>query len=264
MSQLNVVPDVLKAASGRLQSVGAGLRTANVAAAAQTTAILAPAADEISVAITTLLGNHAQQFQTLSAQTAAYHDNFVSLLNSGAAQYLGCEVANAQQTMANAGAAASTPVDMFINDLTTFSQTSNFGPLQISSSVGVGGVHQSATLNGPLGQVASLSLSAAPVIPSSLSGVAGFAANVTGTVNTALGPVTWMSAGGNVFVSPTGGFTGALYGPTPLGPTAISVSGPVPFMVTGGSVTALGWEFYFHGTQFGFVPLFLQPLGLGV
>ncbi|WP_205877952.1 hypothetical protein [Mycobacterium camsae] len=50
-------------------------------------------------------------------------------------------------------------------------------------------------------------------------------------------------------------------GPTPLGPVAITVIGTVPTVV-GGSITALGWEFHFRGTQFGFTPRFLQPLGV--
>lgn len=263
MSQLTVVPELLKTASGCLETMSAGLRAANAAAAVQTTAIASPALDEISTAIAALLGDHGRQFQALSAQTVIYHDTFVNLLNGGAAQYLSAEFANVQQTLANAGpvgAAEASPLDTFIS-LTTVSQSSNYGPLQVSSSFGLGGLYQSAVLNGPLGQLGSLSLSAAPIIPADLNSVGGFAANVTGTVNTAFGPVTWMSAGGNLFVSPTGVFTGSLNGPTPLGPVAIAVNGTVP-TVTGGSITALGWEFYFRGTQFGFVPRFLQPFGV--
>lgn len=263
MSQLIVVPELLKTASGCLETMGDGLRTANAAAAARTTAIAAPALDEISTAIAALLGKHGRQFQALSAQTAAFHDTFVNLLNGGAAQYLSAEFANVQRTLAHAGtlgAAEASPLDTFIS-LTTVSQSSNYGPLQVSSSFGLGGLYQSAILNGPLGQVGAFSLSAAPIIPADLNSVGGFAANVTGTVNTAFGPVTWMSAGGNLFVSPTGVFTGSLNGPTPLGPVAITVNGTVP-TVTGGSITALGWEFYYQGNQFGFVPRFLQPLGV--
>lgn len=263
MSQLRVVPEFLESASGSLESVGAGLRTVNAAAAARTTAIAAPALDEISTAITTLLGNHGRQLQALTAQTAAYHDTFATLLNGGAAQYLSAEFANARQTLASAGsvgAAETSPLET-LTSLTTVSQSANYGPLQVSSSFGLGGLYQSAILNGPLGQVGSLSLSAAPIIPTGVNSIGGFAANVTGTVNTALGPVTWMSAGGNLFVSPTGVFTGSLNGPTPLGPVALTVNGTLP-MVTGGSITALGWEFYFQGTQFGFTPLFLRPFGL--
>ncbi|WP_205878435.1 PE family protein [Mycobacterium camsae] len=156
-----------------------------------------PALDEISTAIAALLGKHGRQFQALSARTGVYHDAFVNLLNSGAAQYLSAEFANVQHTLANVGpigAAEASPLVALIG-LTTVRQSSGCGPLQVSSSFGLGGVYQSAILNGPLGQVGSLSLSVAPIIPTDLYSVVGFAANVTGTVNTAFGPVSWMSAG---------------------------------------------------------------------
>lgn len=264
MSQLSVVPELLKSASGCLETMGAGLRSANAAAAAQTTAIAAPALDEISTAITTLLGAHGQQFQALSAQSAVYHDNFVNLLNGGAAQYLSTEFANVQQSLAAntgaVGAAAASPLDT-LTSLTTVSQSSNFGPLQLSSSYGLGGLYQSAILNGPLGPVGSLVLSATPLLPTDAGGVLGLVANATGTLNTAFGPVTFMSANGSMLISGTGAFSGSMGGLTPFGPTAIALNGTVP-MITGGSVTALGWEFWFQGTQFGVVPLFLQPLGV--
>jgi hypothetical protein len=265
MSQLSVVPDILKSASGCLENMGAGLRTANAAAAAQTTAIAAPALDEISTAISALLGKHGQQFQAWSAQSAAYHDHFVSMLNGGAAQYMSAEFANVQQTLSSAGGAVgiaeASPLDTLIS-LSTVSQSANYGPLQVSSSYGLGGLYQSAILNGPFGQLGSFSLSGAPVFPTtSTGGVAGLVLNATGTLNTAVGPVTWLSANGSMLVSPTGGFVGSMSGPTPFGPAALTVNGTVP-TVTGGLFTALGWEFYFQGTQFGFTPLFLRPLGL--
>jgi hypothetical protein len=102
MSLLSVVPDSVSAASGNLQSIGSSVRSATAAAAAQTTAIAAPAADEVSAAITALFGTHAQQFQALSAKAAAFHDEFANLLNGGAAQYLNTEVANVRQTLVNA------------------------------------------------------------------------------------------------------------------------------------------------------------------
>ena len=117
MSLLNLVPDLVEAASGNLQNIGSALHSANAAAAAQTSAIAAPAADEVSAAITALFGAHAQEFQTLNAQAAAFHDEFVNLLNGGAARYVHTEMANAGQTLLNsigtgqsiAGAAAANP-----------------------------------------------------------------------------------------------------------------------------------------------------------
>jgi PE family len=89
------MPDTVAAASGDVQRIGTALRDANAAAAARTTVIAAPAADEVSAAVTALFGTHAQQFQALTTKAAAFHEEFVNLLNGGAAQYVHTEIANA-------------------------------------------------------------------------------------------------------------------------------------------------------------------------
>ncbi|OBK28551.1 hypothetical protein A5634_20225 [Mycobacterium asiaticum] len=266
MSLLNVLPDIVSAASGNLQQIGTGLRNANAAAATQTTAIAAPAADEVSAAVTALFGTHARQFQSLCDEAAVYHDRFVSLLNGGAAKYLGAEFANAQQALLGgspllAPAGVANPAETVVSDLQTISQVSNYGPLQISSSISMAGIYQSAVLNGPFGQIGSLSLSGIPFFPSDLSGVGGFVANATGTINTPLGPLVWMSTNGSGTFSATGAFTASMSQLTPFGPQGISLNGTLPLQITGGSITALGWQFWFQGNRFGLEPLFLKPLG---
>jgi hypothetical protein len=108
MSFLGVTPDVLTAASGNLENIGTSLRAAHAAAAAQTTAIVAPAADEVSEAITSLFGTAAREYQALGAQAAAFHESFVKTLGAAAGQYVAAEAANVQQTMAAAIPAAET------------------------------------------------------------------------------------------------------------------------------------------------------------
>ena len=112
-------------ASGNLADLGAALRSANAAAATQTTSIAAPAADEVSAAITELFGTHAQGFQALSAKAAAFHDDFVNLLNGGTAQYVGTEAASSN----------------------TFS--GNVGPFSYSVTESATGVNGKVTLNAP-------------------------------------------------------------------------------------------------------------------
>lgn len=144
MSLLSVAPDMVSAASGSLENLGSALRSANAAAASQTTAVLAPAADEVSAAITALLGTHAQQFQAANAQAASFHDNFVNLLNGGAAQYVSTELANVQQTLANTvnapsqavAAAAAVPADTLDSGLGAISINYPFGPFGISLTAG--------------------------------------------------------------------------------------------------------------------------------
>ena len=75
--------------------IGSSVSAANAAAAAPTTAALATADDEVSAAITAVFSSHARQFQALSAQAAAFHDQFVQILKSGAGSYASTEAANA-------------------------------------------------------------------------------------------------------------------------------------------------------------------------
>jgi hypothetical protein len=49
------------------------ISTANAAAATPTAGVLAAAEDEVSEAIASLFSGHAQAFQALSAQAAAFH-----------------------------------------------------------------------------------------------------------------------------------------------------------------------------------------------
>src|SRR5271170_7431095 len=95
MSFLIAAPEALVAAATDLANIGSTISEANVAAAAPTTGVLAAGADEVSTAIATLFAGHAQSYQALSTQVAAFHDQFVQLLNGGAASYAQTEAANA-------------------------------------------------------------------------------------------------------------------------------------------------------------------------
>src|ERR1700739_4600581 len=94
MSFVMAVPEVLGTAATDLTNIGSTLSTANAAAATQTTGVLAAAEDEVSAAIAALFSAHGQGFQALSAQAAAFHDQFVETLTAGAASYVSAEAAN--------------------------------------------------------------------------------------------------------------------------------------------------------------------------
>ena len=68
---------------------------------APTTGLLPAAADEVSTQIATLFSAHAQGFQRLSAQVAAFHEQFVQALTASANTYATAE-ANAAQTLRHA------------------------------------------------------------------------------------------------------------------------------------------------------------------
>jgi len=78
-----------------LANIGSAISSANAAALAPTSGVLAAGADEVSAAVAGLFSAHAQAYQALSAQAASFHQQFVQLLNAGSAQYATTEVANA-------------------------------------------------------------------------------------------------------------------------------------------------------------------------
>ena len=95
MSFVTTQPEMLSAAAGNLQAIGAGLTAQNQAAAAPTTAVLPAAADEVSALTAAQFAAHAQMYQAVSAHAAAIHDMFVATLGTSAAAYAATEAANA-------------------------------------------------------------------------------------------------------------------------------------------------------------------------
>ena len=92
MSFVIVVPDVLAAASD-LRSIGSALDEAHAAAVA-TTSLLPAGADEVLAALAALFSGHGQTYQTISAQAAAFHAEFVQALHAGGGAYASAEAAN--------------------------------------------------------------------------------------------------------------------------------------------------------------------------
>ncbi|HWS91749.1 MAG TPA: PE family protein [Mycobacterium sp.] len=109
MSFLFAAPETLATAASDLAGIGSTLGTANAAAAAPTTGVLASAADEVSAQVAALLSQHGLGYQQISAQIAKFHDQFVQTLSAGANAYTAAE-ANAAQTLTNAVNAPATAV----------------------------------------------------------------------------------------------------------------------------------------------------------
>src|ERR1700758_2484211 len=95
MSQVSTTPAYMAAAASDLANIGSTISSANSAALGPTSNVLAPGADEVSASIAALFGTHSQIYQQLSAQAALFHQQFVELMNGGAAQYAATEAANA-------------------------------------------------------------------------------------------------------------------------------------------------------------------------
>ena len=95
MSFVIAAPEYMVAAATDLADLGSTINSAHTAAWAPTSNVLAAGADEVSAQIAALFSAHAQAYQVLSGQAASFHQQFVQLMNGGAAQYGLAEAANA-------------------------------------------------------------------------------------------------------------------------------------------------------------------------
>lgn len=91
MSFVNAAPDRLVAAARNLAGIGSTLSASNATAAVPTLAVSAAASDQVSAAVAAFFSGHAQGYQTLSAQAAKFHTEFVQALSAGANSYASAE-----------------------------------------------------------------------------------------------------------------------------------------------------------------------------
>ena len=101
MSSVIAAPELITTAATDLRNIGSTLSAAHAAAATPTMGVLAAAEDEVSAAIAAVFSTHGQGFQTLGAQAAAFHAQFVQALSSGAGSYVSAEAANVAAFTAN-------------------------------------------------------------------------------------------------------------------------------------------------------------------
>ncbi|MHA7648275.1 PE family protein [Mycobacterium sp. ML4] len=95
MSFVTAQPEMLAAAADVLQSIGAATNASNAAAAAPTTGVLPPAADEVSLLAAAQFASHAAMYQAVGARAAAIYEQFVATLATSAGSYAITEAANA-------------------------------------------------------------------------------------------------------------------------------------------------------------------------
>ncbi|MGA7051664.1 MAG: PE family protein [Mycobacterium sp.] len=95
MSYVTAVPEIIAAAATDVSAVGSTLSAAHTAAAASTVAVIPAAADEVSASIAHLFSRHAQNYQALAGQAAAFNQQFVQHLHTSAHSYVAAEAANA-------------------------------------------------------------------------------------------------------------------------------------------------------------------------
>lgn len=95
MSFVNTQPEALTTAANSLQAIGTAVNSENAAAASPTTGILPAGTDEVSAFAAARFVAHAQMYQAICAQAAAFHEQFVATLGNSANSYAATEAANA-------------------------------------------------------------------------------------------------------------------------------------------------------------------------
>ncbi len=101
MSSLVAAPEFLASAATDLSNIGSTLDRSQRGGGDHDDVVLAAAEDEVSAAIAAVFSGHGQGFQALSAQAAAFHDQFVQALSAGAGSYVRAEAANVAAFTAN-------------------------------------------------------------------------------------------------------------------------------------------------------------------
>jgi len=128
LSYVIAVPEMLAAAASDLAGIGSSLSAAHTAAAAPSVALVPAAADEVSASIAHLFSQHAAGYHAVAGQAAAFHEQFVQLLNGGAASYASAEAASTSSlwslatstgSHASANAAALLPITVTVNQALT-------------------------------------------------------------------------------------------------------------------------------------------------
>lgn len=95
MPHLIATTKLIEAAAEDLAGIRAAVDEATTTSSPSTTGIAAAAQDEVSTAIASLFGNFGREFQALSAQAQAFHQQFIEFMNAGANAYVTAESANA-------------------------------------------------------------------------------------------------------------------------------------------------------------------------
>ncbi len=86
---------MVSGAAGDLARINSVMNEVKSAAAAPTTAVAAADADEVSATVAALFGAHGQEFQAVSAEVEAFHDQFLQTLLGGAQAYAATDAASA-------------------------------------------------------------------------------------------------------------------------------------------------------------------------
>ncbi|WP_205873744.1 PE domain-containing protein [Mycobacterium camsae] len=217
MSYLIASPDVLALAAAEAAGIGSSIRAASQSALGPTSTLAAAAADEVSEAIASLFSGHALDYQALSKQVAAFHEQFVLAVNAASGAYAAAEAVNAgplQPVVDQVLGAINAPTNLLLGrPLIGDGYNGTPGTGQAGGDGGIlwgnGGAGGSA---GMIGQTGGRGGNAGLIGNGGAGGTGGFRSGAGGAGGT--GGLLW----GNGGAGGTGGF-GGLLSPAGIGGT---------------------------------------------
>ena len=166
MSVVSVIPDLLEAASRDLHNLGEVIEEANVASFLPTTAMGAPALDEVSGAITKLLNGYGAAYWELAKQAQGFHELFTQAVSEAGQAYSATEQFSGTTLMLG-GTGAPTwpagllgPIEQAYGLLTNVTQVSTpeqmwpfVGNMTFNQSVAVGVQNLNAAISSTPGNI---------------------------------------------------------------------------------------------------------------
>jgi len=236
MSYLGASPQLMAGAAAEVAGIGSAIGQAHTAAALATTSVVPAAGDEVSAAVAAFFSESGQAFSAAGAKAAAFHDEFVNLLNGGAGRYLNAELANAQQVSAPVVNAAAHSgfgqpgVWTGILSGNPVSQSFSFpyGPFTISGTQTVTAVGQG------FAGVTNAAVTLGPARLLTGNAIENFSlATELGTATFAVNGPFLSGAGYGAFSGVTGAFSANFAGTVPLLAVGVSVNGVYPVSGTG-------------------------------
>jgi PE family len=157
MSFVTAAPEQVQAAAQDLAGIRSSLLEASASVAVPTTGVVPAAADEVSAGVAAMFSNFGQEFQALSAQAQAFHEQFVDLLNAGAGAYMSTEAANVEQNLLNVASVDSAlgGATQSVGGAVTALQTDS-AVLQLSGQIAAGEQNLSGAIASATGNLATI------------------------------------------------------------------------------------------------------------
>src|ERR1700677_437066 len=136
MSFLTTIPQELLSAAAQLEGIGTSLTAQNAAAAAPTTSVAPPAADQVSLLQAGVFSSYGTLYQQIAAEAQVVQQQFVSTLGLSSGTYTDTEASNAAASLTQPG------IVNFLQNLSTLfggpdaSLASGAGPFSLSGNAG--------------------------------------------------------------------------------------------------------------------------------